>query len=103
MWARDHTLEETRWTDVVFSPSKPMAYTNPPSLMHCTACARRGREGDQQGDTCGDPINKDFKPLTDDEYLDVFMSARSGVPLPASHPASPVRERCVARGTAPSA
>lgn len=72
-----------------------MPYTNPPTLMHCQICGRQGREGERQGDTCGTPIDKSFKPLTDDEYLDLFLSARSGVPLPASHPASIVRDRCL--------
>ena len=72
-----------------------MAYMNKPSQMHCRECGRQGRDGELQGDTCGDPIDKTFKPLTDDEYQDLFLSARSGVPLPASHPASVARERCI--------
>ena len=72
-----------------------VGYTNPQSQMHCRECGREGREGDRQGDTCGDPLPKDFKPLTDAEYLDLFLSYRNDVPLPASHPASMVRERCM--------
>ena len=72
-----------------------MAYQNPPSGMSCNACLRQGRDGERQGDTCGDPLEKAFKPLTEHEFTESVMAFRTGVPLPASHPASIARERCI--------
>ena len=50
---------------------------------------------ERQGDTCGDPIAKPFAVLTDAETIDAMRAAITGVPLPASHPASIVRGRCL--------
>lgn len=68
---------------------------NPPTLMRCKTCGRHGRAGEHQGDTCGDPIDKPFVVLTDAETIDAMLAAVTWVPLPASHPASIARDRCL--------
>lgn len=58
--------------------------------MSCQKCGRRGREGERQGDTCGDPLPQQFKPKSDEETAADIARFRLG--LPSNDIA---RERCV--------
>ena len=63
--------------------------------LRCAACGREGREGNWRGDTCGDWLPKPYLALTPTEQVAGIVAALTGHPLPASHPASVARERCL--------
>lgn len=63
--------------------------------MRCDACGREARTDDSIGTTCGDFIPKAYVPLTAEQQREQIVAFRLGEPLPASHPASIVRERCL--------
>lgn len=61
----------------------------------CDTCGRVAVQFERLGFTCGAYIPKPYVPLTDEQQRDQILACRLGEPLPASHPASPVRERCM--------
>ena len=61
----------------------------------CDTCGRPAVEDERIGFTCGARLLKPFKVLTEREQAESLTAALTGQPLPASHPASMVAERCM--------